>query len=395
MDQMFSLLTVLCVITYCQGAELSMRRVAAHYVRGICGFLSCREDIRTSDSSTPDKDQGGSSVSYKSIWNMSLYQRHPINANSQHDVLLGSVSSTVPRLRDYSDRMKIGGYRGTTGAVVDVEFFKQEDCQGQFVCFIRGADALGKEVVSSVTLVQQKDQEGNKMVKANVTESTSLLASVQQMADGVGNKIWTKIISVESKMKNKLVSAENSIEHLQKVLATRKKNFKNKINNEIEQLQSEITAGSASLEKDLDDLFGAIAKRLKQITDQPRNEMVRNVSHSLDSIAQTLHEQQRQSLEKAFEGIEETVNSETAVLLTSMEAEVGLLKTYGEMNLDIVRNETDAIGEILTSEEMKTRCLPDDSVSMIEKVKKYLNLYILYHWQDVDFLRSEVPLVAR
>ncbi|KAK3780212.1 hypothetical protein RRG08_010606 [Elysia crispata] len=51
-----------------------------------------------------------------------------------------------------------------------------------------------------------------------------------------------------------------------------------------------------------------------------------------------------------------------------MESELDLFKTYGPMNLVTLRNESEAIREMLTSREVSAPCLRDDTTTKTKNV---------------------------
>ncbi|KAK3770556.1 hypothetical protein RRG08_066636 [Elysia crispata] len=79
-----------------------------------------------------------------------------------------------------------------------------------------------------------------------------------------------------------------------------------------------------------------------------------------------VYDEQKDALKNVSELFKTTLNN-TSDLLSSMESELDLLKTYGQMNLVTVRNETEAIREMLTSGEVSSRCLKNAKTTTAKK----------------------------
>ena len=91
-----------------------------------------------------------------------------------------------------------------------------------------------------------------------------------------------------------------------------------------------------------------------------------DILDSLDTMKKRVYDEQKDALKNVSELFKTTLNN-TSDLLSSMESELDLLKTYGQMNLVTVRNETEAIREMLTSGEVSSRCLKNAKTTTAKK----------------------------
>ena len=224
-------------------------------VRSLCGVLICDETINASVSSSSGNDNDGSSVVLDSITSMSVFRIDStiskLNAKNKRKILFGSVTSQTPTLTQVANGRKVDGLLKARRATVRVELVKQEDCQAEFTCQVRGSDNQGREVVSSTSLVQHQGQKGNQLNNGIVMPGMSLqlFALVQQLVSqsmgGLGKKIE---------------NLEDRIGHLQKELTDNIGLLQKELNDNIRLLQREMSDKGDSLENRMEDRIGQLQR---------------------------------------------------------------------------------------------------------------------------------------
>ena len=303
-------------------------------------------------STTPGKDQSDSTVVFKTVTNMTVFER--ISASStgigrdKRDVLVGSVSSQSPSLNQVANGRKVDGLLEAARATLRVELVKQEDCLAEFTCQVRGLDTQGREVVSVSSIVPNPNQLGNQVSSRGFMPvmSMQLLSSLQQM-------ITTSFKSLEKSMEDKLLQVDDRITQLQKDFNARTDSFENRMEDKID--------NNNNLNK-LMQLDFKVSAELAQF----RTEAKSDIMDSLDTMTQRIHAEHMEALENVSERFERVL-SNTSHLLTSIESEFQLLKSYSQSSLFTLRNET----EEFTSPENTSRCvLSDTNVSKKVSQKK-------------------------
>ena len=88
---------------------------------------------------------------------------------------------------------------------------------------------------------------------------------------------------------------------------------------------------------------------------QFRTETKSDIMNTLGALRQSFQQEQGEALRSFSETFDKTL-SNTSDLLSSMTSEFDLLKTYSKMNLYTMKNETEAIREMLTSGEVSFQC---------------------------------------
>ena len=180
----------------------------------------------------------------------------------------------------------------------------------------------------------------------------------------------------------------------------------------IGQLQKYLEDRSISCERRLDDKLSSFENRIEDKIDnnnnlnkliqldskvsseleQFRTEAKADILGSLDTMGQRYEREQKEALKNVSESFDRTLN-DTAGLLSSMESELDLFKTCGQMSLVTLRNESEAIREMLTSREVSVPCLRNDTTTKTKNVPvsyKQLQLYGLCCdknslWEIADF----------
>ncbi|KAK3738542.1 hypothetical protein RRG08_048202 [Elysia crispata] len=181
--------------------------------------------------------------------------------------------------------------------------------------------------------------------------SMQLLSSLQQL-------ITTSFKSLEKSMEDKLVQ-------LQKDLHDQTDSFESKVDDRIIQLQKDFNARIDSFENRMEDKIdnNNNLNKLMQLDfkvsaelAQFRAEAKSDIMDSLDTMTQRIHAEHMEALGNVSERFERVL-SNTSDLLTSMESEFHLLKSYSQSSLLTLRNVT----EEFTSLEKKSRCVLSDT----------------------------------
>ncbi|KAK3771548.1 hypothetical protein RRG08_066638 [Elysia crispata] len=335
MERSLRVISALCLIACCHSLGLVLKREtsAVSRDRRLCGVLICEEIV----SPTSDKARTVPSVVFDNIESMSVFKRvsttSDVSASDKREDLIGSVTSEAPSLSQVANGRKIDGLLEAGRATIRVELVKQDDCQAEFVCQVRGLDTQGRQALSSSSLVphpsQREDQvyDRREMPAMSLQLYTSLQQLISQSVEGLVNRLDT--------FERRLDVFENRIED---------KIDNNNNLNKLIQLDSKVSTELA----------------------QFRTEARTDILDSLDTMKKRVYDEQKDALKNVSELFKTTLNN-TSDLLSSMESELDLLKTYGQMNLVTVRNETEAIREMLTSREVSSRCLKNAKTTTDKK----------------------------
>ena len=349
--------------------------------RNVCGVLICKELIKLSDFSTSDTDQASSGFAFGSIASLSVFKR--VSSGSKHDThgqrkdLIASVTSKVRRVRSVANGRKIDGLLEPERATLRIELVKQDDCQAEFVCHVRGLDTQSREVMRSASLIQQLDQNRNQVYDRSSMPAMSLqlLTSLQQLITQSASELEKKFEDKIGQLEEKSIRMEDTIGQLAKYLEDRSISFERRLDDKLSSFENRIEDkidNNNNLNK-LIQLDSKVSSELEQF----RTEAKADILGSLDTMRQRYEREQKEALKNVSESFDRTLN-DTAGLLSSMGSELDLLKTYGQMNLVILRNESEAIREMLTSRVVSAPCLRDDTTTKTENIPvsyKQLQLY--------------------
>ncbi|GFR73782.1 hypothetical protein ElyMa_000413300, partial [Elysia marginata] len=406
MVQSFLVLAItLCLMT-CHGLDitLNLEHGTGGGSRSPCGILTCEEMTNASvGSSTPVQDQDGLAVDdLHTIVSISVFKKSPRSAfsdssSSRRNILLGSVTSQTPRLTRVGNGRKINGLLETGRAVLRVELVKQDDCQAEFSCQVRGLDLQGKQVVSTASLTQQQQQDhgaANQVCDDGGLKpavSLQLLTSIQQLiTQSVDLKdtvksIEGKIGQQERDMKDRTTTFENRMEdkilQLQRDLIAMSDSFEHRIEHAIENSNKDINTRSDTFEHRLDARLNLFENRVESKVDsnnnmnklmeldvkistelaQFRSEVRADILDALDTTTHRLDAVQREALANFSESVGETLTNTSSTLLTSVASDLDLIKTYGHVSLATVKNDTRRIREMLTSGEVSTWCVMNET----------------------------------
>ena len=170
------------------GLVLKRETSAVSRDRRLCGVLICEEIV----SPTSDKARAVPSVLFDNIESMSVFKRvsttSDVSASDKHEDLIGSVTSEAPSLSQLANGRKIDGLLEAGRATIRVELVKQDDCQAEFVCQVRGLDTQGRQALSSSSLVphpsQREDQVYDRREMPAMSPTTLHLAAAADFPVG-------------------------------------------------------------------------------------------------------------------------------------------------------------------------------------------------------------------
>ncbi|GFR98915.1 hypothetical protein ElyMa_002780600 [Elysia marginata] len=335
-----SVIIVLFLLGGCRSLEFTLTREKPDFFneRSRCGVLICKEVADTSVSPKLGQ-QAGSNVSFKSISKLSVFKSVLSTngiAESKQEDLIGSITSQSPRLSRVANGRKIEGLLKTRGGKLQVELVKDEDCRAEFSCEVRGKDAHGMETVHSARVLQPKVPERNQIHDGGLVSSNPfLLTSIQQLTQS--------FTGLEKRMDDKITFLQNRLED-------RLSDFENRIEDKIE--------NNNNLNK-LIHLDSKVSTKLEQFSAEAKTDILA----SLDNMMERLYSEQKEILQNVAENVQRTLN-DTSSLLSSVGEEFVLLKSYSETNVLTLRNETtEAVRELLTSGEVISRCLANETAN--------------------------------
>ncbi|GFS20212.1 BDR-repeat family protein [Elysia marginata] len=373
-------LLVAVFLVACKGQKFSIdleNPSTTQGARNLCAVLTCEENTTISASSPQDRHQADTSVAFKNITSMGVFKRVSLsNAQGQQEIPIGSVSTQNPSLMGVSDGRNVKGFLRQGSATLRVELVKQVDCQAEFVCQVRGLDHEGRELVSLVSLSQQPLPQKDKQVydKNKVTPQVSFqfLSSIQQLIaqsmNNLENSVDDKISTLENRLDDKISSLDNSVSdkisslenRLEDKIIQQQKDFNDRVDSFEYRIDSKLDAFENRLEDKIDN--NSNLNRLIQLEAKVASEQVNfcegaasYISETLDNTTQRFQGEQRQVLANVADSFETTLNR-TAALLSSMEQSFSVVKDYAEENFLTLKNETQALSEMFT-----TQCMPKDT----------------------------------
>ncbi|GFR82945.1 hypothetical protein ElyMa_005964100 [Elysia marginata] len=256
-----------------------------------------------------------------------------------------------------------------------------------FFCLISWCEGFDKTVnprpPSSSGVLNNKFDAGLMSQPKQATQS-QLLISIQHALDGLerrmGDRIRSmedKIMFLEGKIDVKGKSTNRKIEELQTGLNA----YENRIGDVIGQLQNHLISNSNVFEHRLNNKLDSIENRIEDkiesngntcskqkqldaklsaLFSQLRTETKRDILESLSNTSSLQQGEQRQGLKDICLRFEMTLNK-TTDMLTSMDGDLDVLKSYGQENLVSVKNESDTIREMLMSREVVSSCGLNDN----------------------------------
>ena len=314
-----------------------------------CGVLTCDETAGTSQSSGLNTSHSDSDIAFNNISSMSIFKRIPKSSqafeSSRRDFLVASLTSQQPKITRVSNDGKVSGLLETERATLQMDLVKPEDCQSEFSCQVRGLDRDGREVVNTATLLPQPHRIGQHIPDGGQlpVASVNLLASIQQVV-------------------------MQSVECLKDKVEQWQSDFNSELRNivgQIGQIQKDLDNRSNSVEKRIDGRLLLLENRIYDKIDRSNNlnqPVQINLEVSSD-LADKIRQEVGSGLEKTLKNVSETFEQNfknASALLQSMATDVDQLKTYGDVNVLALRNQTETLRELTDSDNSFTRRVYND-----------------------------------
>ena len=363
---------------FATGLEFTFTRdsIAHNGARTFCGVLTCKETVSSSDSLNSEYDQTSSTVSFRSISNLSIFRTVSSgskNKNSEDkEVLIASVASKKPKITRVANSVKVDGVLEGGWATIRSELFKDNDCQSEFTCQVRGLDSQGRETVSTTSLLQQPSQRSNLGYEGSLMPAMSLqlLTSIQQLVThsvaGLENKIESvehrlmkhiesteqtlndqiksndhnvdsKLDSVEQRLTDKLESVKDEVDDFKQRLEHKMEATKDGIDQKINQLENRMEDkidNNSNLNK-LIQLDVKVSTELAQFRSDARADIV----DRLNILGQRLGGEQREAMRNVTDGLEITLEKIVS-RLSSLESDLNGIQTCGQNELLTLKTQT-------------------------------------------------------
>ncbi|GFS17893.1 angiopoietin-related protein 1 [Elysia marginata] len=356
------IIALYCLFT-CQGLELTLDRDTQHLGRSrkTCGVLSCTEDISVSLSSTSEENQDDSDVVLNKITSMSVFKRVPTttnNAKSKRQVRIASITPQSPRHSRVANGRKADGLLEHERASLRVEMVKQSDCKAEFVCRIRGLDTQGRQVVNSVLLLLQKGEERNHVSDRTLTPTATLqsLTLMQQM-------ITQAVDGFEKMVEDRVKGIQDKIGKFEAGLSTGQDEFKNTMEDRMGQLQRDLTSKSDAFEQHLDSKLDLFENRVEDKINNNNNlNKLIQLDVKVSKQLQQFRQEARTDIKNSVDDLTQKSNRDHTRALGNFSETISmsLNKTIDILTL-AVKNETGSIREFMTSGEISSTCLLNDT----------------------------------
>ena len=347
-------------------------------------MLTCQESLKAST---------GSDV-FRNISSISVFTRVPISSKAktgnERAIPIAKVTSQDPTVTSIVDGIKVNGYLDTERATIRVELFKEKDCQAEFICKVHGMDRRGREAVSTATLLQRssprRDQGEDRITTPAV--SLQLLASIQQLVTQSVGALEDKIYQLKEEVNSNQINLEGKLEQFKKDIYDRSESFQRRIEDRLLMFENRIE-DKVDNNNNMDKLIQSDSKISTAMT-QFCSEVQADIQRSLENLLEKVQDQHGQSFGIVSERIEKTLNS-TCASLSSMESDLDLLKSNGQLHFGTIQNETEKIRDILTSGDALSQKIWNNVIELQSSLHNYstqTDSELQEFWSDAEFRES-------
>ncbi|KAK3734920.1 hypothetical protein RRG08_038944 [Elysia crispata] len=325
MERTLSIIIAMCSAISCNGLDLTLEgdTLTVPGVRSLCGVLICEETINASVSSSSGNDNDGSSVVLDSIISMSVFRlESPISkldARNKREILVGSVTSQTPTLTQVANGRKVDGLLKAGRVQCELSWSSKKTVK--LSSLVKSEQLMSHSIESLEKKMENLEDRIGQLQKESIDNIGQLQKDFNDRTDFFA-RLDTKLDLFENRVEDKIDNNNNL--------------------NKLIQLDSKVSTELA----------------------QFRTETKSDIMNTLGALRQSFQQEQGEALRSFSETFDKTL-SNTSDLLSSMTSEFDLLKTYSKMNLYTMKNETEAIREMLTSGEVSFQCLRNDTTTSV------------------------------
>ena len=399
---------------FATGLEFTFTRdaIAHNGARTVCGVLTCKETVSSSDSVNSEYDQKPSTVFFRNISSLSIFRTVSSgskNKNSEdREVLIASVTSENPKITRVASSVKVDGVLEEGWATIRSELFKDNDCQSEFTCQVRGLDSQGREAVSTTSLLQQPSQRGNLGYDGGLMPAMSLqlLTSIQQLVTQSVAGLENKIESVEQRLVDQIKSNENKLDSVEQRLTDKLESVKDEVDDFKQRLEHKMEATKDGIDQKINQLENRMEDKIdnnnnlnkliqldvKVSTElaQFRSDARADIVDSLNILGLRLGGEQRMAMRNVTDGLEITLEK-TVSRLSSLESDLNGIQTCGQNELLTLKTQTEILQGLVKSGDDAMRDMGKDIlISNQELLKNFRELESVIHNYSSTETRTEL-----
>ncbi|GFR78951.1 tenascin-R [Elysia marginata] len=245
--------------------------------------------------------------------------------------------------------MKVEGLKEPGRAMIQVELFKAEDCEAEFVCQVRGVDSQWREVVSTISLLQQQ----NSQAKQPNVDHGMPQASPLELAALLQQHFSSSEKNLEDKIVSKLqLALENKVGDLQTNLRDQSDTFERHIYDRLLQLENRIEDKIENTNRNSkpDGVCQPDGKTTAKVVQSCATDKA-DMLNKLEELQQQVQTTQEQVLGNVSTSLNKIFNS-TSDLASTVENQFDLLKSHDPQKLMLtVKRELESLHDVLASKD--------------------------------------------
>ena len=307
------------------------------------------------------------------------------------------MTSENPKITRVTSSVKVDGVLEEGWATIRSELFKDNDCQSEFTCQVRGLDSQGREAVSTTSLLQQPSQRGNLGYDGGLMPAMSLqlLTSIQQLVIQSVAGLENKIESVEHRLVDQIKSNENKLDSVEQRLTDKLKSVKDEVDDFKQRLEDKMEATKDGIDQKINQLENRMEDKIdnnnnlnkliqldvKVSTElaQFRSDARADIVDSLNILGLRLGGEQREAMRNITDGLEITLEK-TVSRLSSLESDLNGIQTCGQNELLTLKTQTEILQGLVKSGDDAMRDMGKDIlVSNQELLKNFRELESVIH----------------
>ncbi|GFS23433.1 tenascin-R [Elysia marginata] len=227
MDKRLRAIFVLGLMTCAQGLDLNLEKndQSVPGADNFCAILTCEDNTNAGTSKASSTLQLINSISsiavFKKVTSKSVSN---IPNNSSTEVLVASVTSAHPNVTEMDNGRKVDGVLDSRRARVRVELFRQEDCEAEFTCQVRGVDSQNTEVMETASLPGQAENQthggslGLDILDSIRTIITQSVAGLEDRIETFERDLSQKVDTFQKTFEKRIADVEDNTRYQSRVV---------------------------------------------------------------------------------------------------------------------------------------------------------------------------------